>query len=172
MPVNYANRWIVISGVRDIALGSMCVVAEKMREIIAGHPAGIIFGGARVVDTAALRFAHDARVGEWTKPMVPPFVVVVPCTVSTQPIACARTIRECADEIIEMHLPLSVPSSYHARNTKMLKEAMRRTGDPLLVAFFCERRLRGGTRATMERAAALGVEVEPVPVEVTESGKD
>ncbi len=170
----YKDRWVVISGVRDLAPESVPLIRTKMAEIIHSWPRGLIFGGARGVDTAALRYADAARLegrglgGNW-----PRLVVVVPGVVDGQPRACAKAIRECADETIELRLPLNRPASFHERNAAMIREALWRSEEtpagppPILVAFAADGALRGGTGNAIAKAVQFGVEVERVTVSLS-----
>jgi len=167
----YAGRWVIISGVRDIAPASVPRLRAKMEEIVAARPAGIIFGGARGTDTAALRYARAARgVGK-----LPALFVIVPGTVAEQPRACAVAIRECADAWLELGLPLDKSASYHERNAQMLTGAQANTLDgqpgPVLVAFVVEGSPGGGTRATVSAARARGIAVEEIDVDLDNQHK-
>jgi hypothetical protein len=167
--VFYAKRWVVVTGVRDPDDAGRLTVRKKLAEIVAALPAGIIFGGARGVDTIALCAAgvlprHDLK---------PRRVVIVPGRTVEQPMAACYAIETFADEVIELRGDLSQPSSFHARNARMLVEAVGRDAveDPAVVAFLAPG-VAGGTRATVERARRLGLTVEEVPVTLAASGVD
>lgn len=168
----FKGRWVVITGIRDLAPEGVAILRETMEEIVHGGPAGIVFGGARGVDTGALRFAHAAR-GDWGT-ATPRLLVVVPGTVREQPRACATAIRECADEVIELGRSLSDVASFKHRNGVMLLEATKRTpkGDSFVVAFPGRDTPYGGTRHTMARARAVGCPVYEIEVPATPGGKD
>lgn len=175
----FKDRWAVITGIRDPAPSGVAILREVMRELVLAHGrgigthslGGIVFGGARGVDTGALRFAAAAR---GTLFMVPRLLVIVPCTVAAQPAACARAIRECADEVIELHKPLTEARSYHHRNSMMLLEAAKRSpgGDSFVVGFPGYMVPSGGTRATMGKAREVGCPVYEIEIEATPGGKD
>jgi hypothetical protein len=169
---NYADRWVVISGPRDIAPESIPLLKSKMEAIVAERPAGIIFGGARGVDTGALRFARAVHPPYGNPlsgyPYAPKLVVIVPGTAAQQLPACTKAIRECADELIELHLPLDKPASYFKRNAAMLTTAQARTEPgqppPVLVAFADAGSTYGGTRGCIEKARLMNIAVEEIPV--------
>lgn len=178
MSAAYEGRWIVITGPRDLITtpgsgGGDVVVRREVAAMVAAPALGVVFGGARGVDTVALEAAGRAR-GRTKRPYL---LVVVPGRVDEQPYPSAVTIREWADEIIELRLPLARPVSFSTRNSRMLVEAARRSPDgvePLLAAFPPEHGLQqgGGTYDTIRRAAGLGVEVVRFPVAVYPSAVD
>ena len=174
----YAGRWIVITGIRDldypIARG---IVVHKMTEVVQGRPLGIVFGGARGVDTLALRAAWLARGGADAMMITPKLVAVVPDSVDRQPRTAAHTIRDCADEVIELHLPIYRAGSFHKRNEHMLLLARERSDGlpqaPLCIGFTDNVDPRsGGTASTMSLARRLVIEVEHVPTPRVQGGAD
>ena len=137
----------VVSGIRDIdpawepqvalSVTGELPVADEIR-----------FGGAIGVDTMAL----DAVCGAPEASLV----VYVPFTVSQQPKAAQRVIRECADRVVELGLRRS-KRAYLDRNRAMLEGAHR------LLAF-TDGRDTGGTAWTVREAERLGLDVILVPV--------
>lgn len=173
----YADRWVVVTGIRDLdyTLGKGTVV-HKLGEIVWGHPIGVVFGGARGVDTVALRAAWLARGGPDGMPLTR-FVVVVPGTVEQQPRGTQATTRECADEVIELRMPLHQPGSFHKRNERMLRLAEERSDGlplrPICVGFTDDLDPRaGGTASCMSLARRLAIEVEHVPTPRVGGGVD
>lgn len=174
-PSQYAGRWVVITGIRDLdyALGKG-IVLHKLTEIVRGQAEGIVFGGARGVDTVALKAARLVRgryIGFCR------LVVVVPGTVDGQPKGAREAIRECADEIIELRMPLHQPGSYHKRNERMLRLAEERSEEvpqrPICVGFTDDLDPRaGGTASCMSLARRLAIEVEHVPTPRVGGGVD
>ncbi len=174
-PSRYAGRWTVITGIRDLdyVLGKG-IVLHKLEEIVRGPSEGIVFGGARGVDTVALRAARYVR-GRYIG--LCPLVVVVPGTVEQQPRGACAAIRECADEVVELKLPLHKPGSYHTRNQRMLLLAVERSAEmpqqPICVGFTDTLDPQaGGTASCMSYARRIGIEVEHVQTPRVSGGVD
>jgi hypothetical protein len=179
-PQHYMGKWIVVTGVRDLPPRQTAhrLVQAKMAAVVAGGCAGIIFGGARGVDTVALVAAHDARGGDarrWQNGVgvAPKLVVIVPGTVAQQPIGAKAAIARCADETIELGLDVQRAASYHTRNGKMITEGrLRDPAESPIVCAFPTGDATGGTRNTMKVAAQWGLTVEETIVPVTPGGVD
>lgn len=177
-PVIYTDRWVVITGMRDVDyVVGKGIVIHKTEEIVLARPVGIIFGGARGVDSISLSAARRAR-GSFAAPYL---VCIVPDRVATQPLGAQRIIRTCADEIIECKRPLHDAGSFHARNKTMLVTAQERSSDldqaPVCVGFLdqwnsSDPKVGGGTASTMHYARAMGLEVEHVVTPRQEGGVD
>jgi hypothetical protein len=170
---NCTGRWVVVTGIRDLAPRSIATVTAKMRDVVAQEPLGLIFGGARGVDTAALDAADDAvRRGH---PAVS-LVVVVPGNLHDQPAAAVNVIEACQPrpELVELRLDLTRPVTFEVRNSRMITEGRLRdpNGRPIVVAFIAPDLLRGGTRNTIDLANGWGLEVDEVPVMRTTGGED
>lgn len=173
----YADRWVVVTGIRDLdyALGKSIVV-HKLGEIVTGRPCGVLFGGARGVDTVALRAAWLMR-GHLGGVPPPALVVVVPGYTEDQPRGARAATRECADEVIEMRQALHRPAALHRRNALMLHLAEERSAGcplrPLCVGFTDDLNPRaGGTASCMSLARKLAIEVEHVPTPRVGGGAD
>lgn len=142
----WAGKRVVISGIRDLADSSVSDVEEVIRSLLKADPAVVIVGGARGVDTVALRTAAAIAPGK--------ILVVVPGRVRDQPAQARGVIeRSGAHGIAEMNLDPRHPGSYHARNRRMLSEA-----DVLLA--FTDGRKTGGTGSTIQEALKRGIPVE------------
>lgn len=174
LPSRYADRWVIITGIRDVDyMVGKGIVISKLTEIVHGGPRGIIFGGARGVDSVALSAAKLAR-GSFDAPRL---LVIVPGRVTEQPRGSQRIISACADEVVELRRGLHHPSAFHLRNQTMLHTARERSVDapqqPLCVGFTDDpRREAGGTGSTMAYARVLGIEVEHVVTPRQEGGVD
>jgi hypothetical protein len=148
------------SGLRIAVSGARRLHVEDEPEIAKGidgairrwRPKEMIFGGARGADTEALRAARRVRAGRaW-----PRLVVVVPGRAGDQPQAARECAEACADEVVEMGLPLNDKSSYLKRNAEILSRADR------LLAFWDG--AGGGTSWTINEARRRALPVEVVPV--------
>ncbi len=127
---------IAITGIRDLHLDSHQIVESVIFAYVKAFPdAHFYFGGARGVDTIALAVAHfyDAHCK-----------VIVPFTVSDQPVEAADTIRKCAHEVREMKLPQG-RRAYLMRNDALIYPAD-------LVLGFTDVKLEGGTHHAMTLA--------------------
>jgi hypothetical protein len=168
--MNYAGRWVVVTGIRSPTPEGAETVAGKLTAVVGRRPAGIIFGGAAGVDTIALKAAATARRSADT----PKLVVIVPGLVGQQPREAQRFINMHSDETIELGLDLSRPGSYAARNGRMITEGRLRdeTETPILLAFPADNGIQGGTTMTIDLAAGWGVEIDRVPIPVAANGAD
>lgn len=128
------------------------IVRRIVEAIDRWRPREMLFGGAIGADTVALRAAHAVRVGRaW-----PRLVVVVPGRAEEQPESAREATRRCADEVVELRLPLADKSSYLTRNAELLARADR------LLAFWDGR--KGGTSWTINEARRRGLGIEVAPV--------
>jgi len=114
----YKKIWTV-TGHRKIRMIHLEAIDRRIFEMVEDLTTSkIYFGGAEGVDSIALQSASKFREqlsrGDIT------LHVVVPGTVSQQPHQAASAIREFADEITELGLPISNPESYKARNRYMV----------------------------------------------------
>ena len=145
-----------ISGIRDIHPSDECIVELEIAELLSSDVdnqiEALVFGGARGVDTTALAAACIARGCNST----PKLIVIVPSHVQDQPYAAQEYIQECADEIVELHLPVGRASSYQQRNIAMLERA------DALLAFWDGS--SGGTNNAITAARRLGIPVSVVTV--------
>ncbi|MBN9735803.1 MULTISPECIES: hypothetical protein [unclassified Pseudonocardia] len=111
-------------------------------------------GGAVGIDTAALdRLARCTDAA----------IVVVPCTVADQPDVAAAAVRRWQDAhrlaaVVELGAARLGSDAYHARNRWMVDRSR------LVVGFPLGDEPTGGTRYTLDYAAALGVPRLVVPV--------
>lgn len=139
----------VFSGIRDLDDASLAdvelVVADEVVDA-----AECRFGGALGVDTAALLAACEVAGPARLK-------VFVPDVLARQPREARNAVERCADEIVELHLPIGVKRSFLDRNEAMLAGADR------LVAF-TDGRATGGTAYTIRRALERRIDVSVVPV--------
>jgi predicted Rossmann-fold nucleotide-binding protein len=112
-------------------------------------------GGAAGVDTAALDWLARSTGAA--------VVVVVPCTVADQPDVAAASIRRWQDTgrlaaVVELGAVCLGSAAYHARNRWMVDRSR------LVVGFPLGDEPTGGTRYTLDHAAALGIPRLVVPV--------
>lgn len=151
----YANRWVVVTGVRDLDAEDAKTVTEVMRDTVVPGASGIIFGGARGVDTIALIAAWQYGNGQ-------PRIVIVPGVLTQQPFGAADAIRRYATTLIELGLPLDQPKSFQIRNERMLTEGFLHDAaeQPIVAAFPNATALKGGTRNCMLAARRRGLHVE------------
>jgi predicted Rossmann fold nucleotide-binding protein DprA/Smf involved in DNA uptake len=149
---------VAISGIRDLDEASEAVVSLRVAELLSVEPAEVIFGGARGTDTVALAAACLSK-----SPKVK-IVVMVPGKAADQPQEARGWISQCADEIVELGLPVRQKWTYLARNRAMIARA------GMLLAFWDGE--PGGTAYTVAEAtkAGLAVHVEPV-TRVVKGGK-
>lgn len=173
---DYASRWVIVSGIRDPSPIGERAVQQKIAEVIEQYPLGFIFGGARGVDTIALRAAYEKRAApRGTRPPahMPNLVVIVPGTVLTQPPEAAAAIGNFADESIELRLDLARSAAYATRNGRMVTEGRLRDPDerPILLAFPTPG-VTGGTRMTMDIAQSWGLTLDVVEIPRTAGGED
>jgi hypothetical protein len=105
----------------------------------------------KVRDRETYSLARAARC----KAKSPRLLMIVPGTDSEQPAAARACIAQCADEVIELGLPLRAPS-FLRRNAKMLECA------DVLIAFWDGR--PGGTSWTLNEARRHGIPAGIVPL--------
>ncbi len=162
MSALYRDHWVVVTGARSVEPHSAARVEATMDHVVGSGALGIVFGGAFGVDTIALKAAWRSRSTGGR----PKLVVVVPGYVAQQPSTAQSVIRECADEIIEMGLPLDQPRSFQTRNERMLTEGRLRDPDeePVVVAFPLDGVMKGGTRNCMAAARRHGLVVAEFPL--------
>lgn len=98
------------------------------------------FGGARGVDTDALKYIHQTQPEAIR-------TVVVPNTLADQPVAARAAIKQHATNIIE--LKNSGTNRYQLRNKYMVDRADKTVG-------FYDYRGRGGTHQTINYAESKG----------------
>lgn len=167
----YESRWIVVTGIRDIHPADETLVVDRMIRVTLSSPEGVIFGGARGVDTVALRAARRTKTEVGI--VGPRLVAIVPGTVAQQPKEAREAIQQCADEIIELHLNLKKKSAFFERNRRMITEARLRDSReaPICVAFPSDL-LNGGTRSCMADAMRAAVTVEEYVVRRSIGGSD
>ena len=139
---------IAISGIRDLASGDVTLVETTIGQLLSTPRTELRFGGARGTDTVALTAA-----GKLAVPSVL-LTVIVPGTVSQQPVDAQEAIQKYAHKVVEMKLVLSDKRSYHQRNVALIAEA-----DGLL-AFWYGR--PGGTANCISAARQIGLPVEVV----------
>ena len=161
MSIAYKDHWVVVTGARDVGVASVPYVDSMITLIAGSRPAGMVFGGARGVDTIALTAAWRARATG----RVPVLVAVVPGRKEQQPPEAQVALR-LADEIIELGLPLDQPRSYQTRNERMLTEAILRDDSetPVVVAFPLDGVEKGGTRNCIHAAQGRGLDVRVFPM--------
>jgi uncharacterized phage-like protein YoqJ len=112
----------------------------------------IIFGGARGVDTVALRCASELKK-QLNKAVT--LTVIVPFRIDDQPKEAIKAIQECADKVVELGLPRS-KFGFLKRNKKMVESADR------VLAFWDGK--DGGTGNTIDLAKKLKKEVTIVRI--------
>lgn len=144
-----------ITGHRDLTKGGVATVLQTLADVVRDPTVdAVYFGGALGADTYALRAALKLRHGHR-----PHLVVVVPNLVSTQPHSTWEWTQR-ADEVIEMHMPITVLDGYKAytvRDQYLVDVASS------LVAFYSGRR-KSGTGKTIAMAEKRGIPVRIVPV--------
>jgi hypothetical protein len=140
-----AGLKVAVSGSRQPNPEDESEIEKTIRTVVARQrSSAMIFGGARGTDTVALRAARAGR----GRAKTPRLVVIVPGTAKEQPSAARACIAQCADEVIELGLPLRAPS-FLRRNAEMLKRA------DVLIAFWDGR--PGGTSWTLNEARRRGI---------------
>lgn len=141
---------VAFTGPRRLTAPAEAIIRDTARRVARQFPEAMIFGGALGADTVALE-AADA----WCDRSRTRLVVIVPGTVDQQPRVARLAIRAVApDEVIELGLPIRLPSSYHTRNRELVARADR------LVAFVGGS--DSGTRSTIRAARQRGIPVEEV----------
>ncbi len=115
----------------------------------------IYFGGALGADTVALRAAHEFREGKR-----PHLTVVAPDTAARQPFE-ARKWFKLADEVIELHYPITKNDGYESfkqRNQYIVDISTS------LVAFW-NGDSKSGTGSAVRMAQQVGLIVHRVKIE-------
>jgi hypothetical protein len=147
-----AGLKVAVSGSRQPNPEDEAEIEKTIRIVISRQrPPAMIFGGARGTDTVALHAADAAR----GRAKTPRLVVIVPGIAKEQPAAARACISQCADEVIELGLPLRA-SSFLRRNAEILKRA------DVLFAFWDGR--QGGTSWTLNEARRHGIPAGIVPL--------
>ena len=151
----------VVTGIRDMSRASGRIVERAMADTLVRGVDEMRFGGARGADTLALGAAFEWRQARGR--IRPTLRVLVPGRLDEQPREARACIDRCADDVVELGLPLELGSSYMERNEAMLDGA-----DHLIA--FTDGRMRGGTAWTLQRAAELGLEVVVVLIRAERAG--
>ena len=139
---------IAISGIRDLAANATALIEQTIARLLSTPRTELRFGGARGTDTVAL-----AAAGRLAVPDVL-LTVIVPGTVSQQPVDAQEAIRKYGQRLVEMKLVLADKRSYQQRNIALLAEA-----DGLL-AFWHGR--PGGTANCVSAARQIKLPVEVI----------
>lgn len=135
---------LVVTGIRDLHPDDEPIVWSEMDEAVATHkPEAVVFGGARGVDSVALR-----AVAEYYPRMKR--IVIVPGRVDQQPRAAQYAIVRCATEVVELALDLNDKSAWIVRNEEMLRRGSAQPG--ARVIGFTDGSASGGTARTVESA--------------------
>jgi len=151
------ERWKIISitGHRSLNATDRERVRKGIQALVNNTSIdAIYFGGARGVDTEALRAALEFR-----KDKRPHLVVVIPDTVEEQPWDTREWTRK-ADEVIELRNPISKANkfaSYRIRNQYLVDIAT------FLVAFW-NGDYKSGTGQAVRMAEKDGLYVYKIPV--------
>jgi hypothetical protein len=154
-------HWKIVSvtGHRSLTAKDLDRVRKGAQALVSNPTIdAIYFGGAKGVDTQALKAALEFRTDKR-----PWLVVVVPNTVEDQPWDTRVWTRK-ADEVIELHNPITKDNkyaSYRIRNQYLVDICM------FLVAFF-NGDYKSGTGQAVRMAEKDGLSVYKIPV----TGKD
>ena len=147
-PILPSASRIAISGIRDFTADDATLVEKTVAQLLSTSRTELRFGGARGTDTVAL-----VTAGRLAVPNVL-LTVIVPSTVSQQPVDAQEVIQKYAHKVVEMKLVLSDKRSYQQRNVALIAEA-----DGLL-AFWHGK--PGGTANCINAARQIGLPVEVV----------
>jgi len=153
---------LVITGHRDIADSYRGKVEINVRAtLLLGEYDRIILGGAKGVDTIALRAAGMAKhEGNFE------VIVMVPDRVGNQPEGSQIAIRRHADKVIELQKEITRADGWYSfknRNIQMLNLALEYEGKKTLLAF-CDGSPSGSQHA-INQAKEKGFEVEVIEVQ-------
>lgn len=148
---SYHQLLVAVSGIRDIEPEDADrVVAPAMQKVCDDHPLEIRFGGARGVDTIALAAALRYRYRKTQ------LTIIVPGFLSEQPPIARRVAERALQErhtrLIELELPLNVPTSFTASNIRLLHPHKGEKVDALLAFRHSRQGVKGGTLQTMKQA--------------------
>lgn len=146
-----AGARIAITANRNLTSEDEETIARTMRDLCATKPAELIFGGARGGDTVALRAAKRYREAGTR------LVVIVAGTVAQQPRLAAQAIRECADEVVELGLPITA-ASLKLRNAAMVDRGTE------AVAFWNGVKPHSGTWSCVAYSSRVGKNARIVPI--------
>jgi len=147
---------LVVSGIRDLAPESIPDVEMGILEHLPFFDE-VRFGGARGVDTVALRAAHDVTEGLES----PVLIVYAPATLKDLPKEGRTEAERSADRIVELGGHPAHKDSYLKRNLAMLNGASR------LLAFWDGG--TGGTAFTIREAEKRGIPVTVIAVNSTDA---
>ena len=140
---------LAISGMRDITPAGAETVTRTMRRALSVlHPTIVNFGGARGVDTIALKAIASSSVT---------LIVYLPATRQDAPTEAYLSLP-LADRVIELKGDPSRPKTYLDRNSKMLENA-----NALLA--FTDGQRKGGTWDAIKKTWKAGIPVYVVHIE-------